>query len=194
MIEFDPKNIKIVPIDKIRANEWNPKVKDTEEYKKIVNSIQVNGFKQPIIVRSKKDGDTDYEILDGEQRWRACQELGFDKIYIYDAGDVPDDEAKSVTIWMETQVRFSELQLAPLVAELNELKIEMPYSDEEVEDYLNMLKFDFYAPEITYLKVRMTEEDLNAMKKVLTDYMEANNVDEVEAIMTLTEKGVKHYE
>lgn len=194
MIEFNPENVKLVSIDKIRVNSWNPKVSDTEEYKRIVDSIRVNGFKQPIIVRDNPEGDTEYEILDGEQRWRACRELGFDKIYIYDAGEVSDIDAKSVTIWMETQVKFSELELAPLVVELNKLDMKMPYSKDEIEDFSHMLEFDFSVPEVSYLKVKMAEEDLRETKKVIADYMNKNNVDEIDAILALTEKGINHYE
>ena len=32
-IKYDVKNISLVEIDKIRPNNWNPKDKETEEYK-----------------------------------------------------------------------------------------------------------------------------------------------------------------
>ena len=51
MKDFDPDNIKIVGIDEVKPNSWNPKLENTPEFQKIVESIQVNGFKSPIIVR-----------------------------------------------------------------------------------------------------------------------------------------------
>ena len=135
MKDFDPDNIKIVGIDEVKPNSWNPKLENTPEFQKIVESIQVNGFKSPIIVRETDEG---YEICDGQQRWTAAKQLGFDKIYIYNLGKISEAEAKSVTLWMETQVKFNEIELAPLVAELNDLKIDIPYSEDEVQDYIQI--------------------------------------------------------
>ena len=79
--DFDPSRILKVPIDKVEPNDYNPKKKDTPEYKKVVESLRVNGLKQPIFVR-EVDGNDNYVIVDGEQRWTAAKELGYKDIYI----------------------------------------------------------------------------------------------------------------
>ena len=33
MRDFDPNNIKIVDIEQVRLNDWNPKLENTPEYK-----------------------------------------------------------------------------------------------------------------------------------------------------------------
>lgn len=191
MKDFDPENIQIVGIDEVRPNSWNPKLENTPEYQKIVESIQVNGFKSPIIVREVEEG---YEICDGCQRWNAAKQLGFDKIYIYNLGKVSDSEAKSITIWMETQVKFDELQLAPLVAELNDLQITMPYNEDEVQDFINMLHFDFEGDGKINLSVKCTPEQFDKIKECLNVYIYNNEVEEDEALVEMVKQGVKRYE
>ena len=191
MKDFDPENIQIVEIDKVHPNSWNPKLENTPEYQKIVESIQVNGFKSPIIVREVEEG---YEICDGCQRWNAAKQLGFDKIYIYNLGKVSDSEAKSITIWMETQVKFDELQLAPLVAELNDLQITMPYNEDEVQDFINMLHFDFEGDGKINLNVKCTPEQFDKIKECLNVYIYNNEVEEDKALVEMVKQGVKRYE
>ena len=191
MRDFDPTNIQIVEIDKVRPNDWNPKLENTPEYQKIVESIEVNGFKQPIIVREVEDG---YEICDGCQRWTAAKQLGFDKIYIYNLGNIPEEEAKSITIWMEQQVPFDEMELAPIVAELSDLKIQTPYSEDEVEDFVNMLNFDFVGDGKETLSVKCTPEQFDKIKEAINVYVYNHEVEEDVALVEMVKLGAKRYE
>lgn len=63
--------IEYLPVDEIRANEYNPNKQTEDEFNLLVKSIQEEGFDQPIIVL-EKDGT----IVDGEHRWRAAISLG----------------------------------------------------------------------------------------------------------------------
>lgn len=112
--EFDPKKLKKVSISEVRENSWNPKDPDDPDYQKVLRSIQLNGLTQPIFVRENDNGDTKYEVLDGAHRLRACFELGYEEIYVYDEGTVPDELAKSLTIWHEVSVKTQKELLAPL--------------------------------------------------------------------------------
>lgn len=123
---------KFVPIDEVHMNDWNPKVKRSEEYYKVRQSIEVNGQVMPVVVRNAKSKDFKYEILDGEQRYTAMQELGFDDIWIVNLGDVSDAEAKSTTVWMEQAVPFDDNLLGELLVELRG-EVELPYTDEEID-------------------------------------------------------------
>lgn len=122
---------KFVPIDEVCMNNWNPKIKRSEEYYKVKQSIEVNGQVMPVVVRNAKSKDFKYEILDGEQRYTAMQDLGFDEVWIVNLGDVPDAEAKSTTIWMEQAVPFDDNLLGELLVELKG-QVELPYTDEEI--------------------------------------------------------------
>lgn len=191
MRDFDPDNIQIVEIDKVKPNEWNPKLENTPEYEKIVESLEVNGFKQPIIVREIDGG---YEICDGCQRWAAAKQLGFNKIYVYNLGNIPEEEAKSITIWMEQQVPFNEMELAPLIVELNGLKMDIPYSESEVEDFTNMLNFDFVGDGKETLTVRCTPEQLDKIKEALNVYIYNHEIEEDKALVEMVGLGVRRYE
>lgn len=141
-INFNPKNLKTVPIIDIKPNPWNPKDKDTEDYKKIKQSIELKGQRLPIIVREKGNR---YEVIDGEQRYTACKELGFQEVIIYNEGKMSDDEAKELTIWYQQQVPFNEVMLANLITEIvsNNPNYELPYTPEQIEDFKNMVDFDW---------------------------------------------------
>ncbi len=139
--DFDFTKLKQVPISSVRANGWNPKDKDTKEYKQVVRSIQENGLRDPVIVRELEDGE--YEIVDGEQRYTAAYELGYEKIWVYNEGKLDEKQAKALTIWYQVQVPFNDIDLSHLVVELDELSVSLPYTEVEIEDFKNMANFDF---------------------------------------------------
>ena len=126
------ENSKIEDINEVCFNPWNPKVKRSKEYEKVKESVRVNGLSMPIVVREINDDNYKYQVLDGEQRLTAALDLGFDKIWIVDLGEISDEEAKSKTIWMEMAVPFDQEQLGKLLVELVD-KVELPYSNNEIE-------------------------------------------------------------
>lgn len=190
--DFDPSRILRVPIDRVEPNDYNPKKKDTPEYKKVVESLRVNGLKQPIFVR-EVDGNDNYVIVDGEQRWTAAKELGYKDIYIYNYGNIPEEEAKALTIWMEVQVPFDELELATLIVEMKDLDIDLPYSDKEIEDFVAMADFDFTPPVkedepddgLMELKIRMTNSQLEFVNKCINAVVDKEGCEPSEALYVL---------
>lgn len=126
------ENSKIVDINEVCFNPWNPKIKRSKEYEKVKESVRVNGLSMPIVVREIDDDNYKYQVLDGEQRLTAALDLGFDKIWIVNLGKITDEEAKSKTIWMEMAVPFDQEQLGKLLVELVD-KVELPYTDNEIE-------------------------------------------------------------
>lgn len=142
-ITFDEKKLAIVPAKQVKPNNWNPKGKDTEEYRKIRKGIDLKGLRQPIIVRETKPDH--YEIIDGEQRWTAAAELGMPDILIYNEGKLSDQEARELTIWYQQQVPFEEVPLAKLVAEMMEEygvdTLELPYDEAELQDFKDLAGF-----------------------------------------------------
>ena len=114
-ITLDINKLKVVDINTIRPNTWNPKEKDTKEYQQVFTSVKVNGQMESIKVRQNTLGESLYEILDGEQKWRACIELGYDKVMIYDYGEVDDKRAIELTLWYEAHVSMKKALEAKLV-------------------------------------------------------------------------------
>lgn len=203
--DFDPSKIIKVPIDKVEPNDYNPKEKNTKEYKNVVESIRRNGFKQPIFVR-EEEGNDNYVIVDGEQRWTAANELGYKDIYIYNLGNISEEEAKALTIWFEVQVPFSEVELAPIVVELNKLDITLPYTDEEIVTFEKMTQFDFDAAyneegpqndelddEMKTLNIKMTPEQFETVDGAIKYIVEHEEVSEGRALELLCANGLTGY-
>ncbi|WP_072808902.1 ParB/RepB/Spo0J family partition protein [Rhodococcus zopfii] len=68
-----------VPIDRIEANPKQPRqVFDEEALAELVHSIREFGLMQPIVVR-RLEGDR-FQLVMGERRWRACQEVGLETV------------------------------------------------------------------------------------------------------------------
>ena len=95
---------------------------------------------------------------------------------------------------METQVKFNEIELAPLVAELNDLKIDIPYSEDEVQDYINMLHFDFEGDGKINLSVKCTPDQLDHIKQMLNVYVYNHEVEEAQALVEMVKSGGNRYE
>ena len=145
-IKFKPENIKVVGINEVKPNSWNPKNKNTEDFQKVKRGIELKGQRMPIVVRTTGSIDAAYEIIDGEQRYTACKELGFKKVLVYDEGKVSDKEAKELTIWYQQQVPFNELELAELIKELSDEfgdGLEVPFSSEEIDQMCQLSEFDW---------------------------------------------------
>jgi len=69
-----------LPIKDIRPNPFQPrKTVDPGALEELVSSIKQAGLLQPIVVRRANGGST-YELIAGERRLRACQQLGWERI------------------------------------------------------------------------------------------------------------------
>ena len=131
-LEDVKESSKIVDINEVCFNPWNPKIKRSKEYEKVKESVKLNGLGMPIVVREIEDDNYKYQVLDGEQRLTAALDLGYDKVWIVNLGQVSDEEAKSKTLWYEMAVPFDQEQLGKLLVDLVD-KVELPYSDAEIE-------------------------------------------------------------
>lgn len=189
--EYDKSKLIIIPIDRVKANSWNPKDKDTKEFRQVVRSLELYGFRQPILVR-EAENDT-FEILDGEQRYTAALELGYTDIPVYNLGVVSDTEAKAATIWMEVQVPFSEIDLSHLVVELDDANIALPYTEVQIADFRNMAEFNFGQYDeggedddedldVRTFKVVLGEEAYKIVMKAIDKIKEDNECSESRAL------------
>lgn len=68
------KEILMVPIEKIVANPYQPRIEFNQEgLMDLAQSIRENGLIQPITL---KENNGYYEIIAGERRYRACRMIG----------------------------------------------------------------------------------------------------------------------
>jgi ParB family chromosome partitioning protein len=74
----DDKNIVEIDLNLIEPNPNQPrKTFDIDKIQELADSIKEHGLIQPVIVKKVEDN---YQLIAGERRWRACIELGMDKI------------------------------------------------------------------------------------------------------------------
>lgn len=205
LANYDPKNIKKVKIDEVEVNDYNPKAKETKEYQNVVKSLRINGLQQPIMVRELNGK---YVIVDGEQRYTAAKELGFEEIYIYNFGEISDEDAKATTIWMEVQVPFDQIDLAPIALELHEQGFELPFTDLQLDDFKHIAEFDFdsYVAEDnlpvkddnsvkTYqIKIKLSKEQLDEINEAIKAMVEGENIGEAHALELLVAMGYEKYQ
>jgi len=71
---LDKLQIKYIPLNKLKPNEYNPNRQSEHEFELLCKSMEEDGFTQPII--AQQDGI----IVDGEHRWRAANALKMKEI------------------------------------------------------------------------------------------------------------------
>ena len=79
-------NVLRVPIDRIRANDYNPNRVAPPEFKLLVKSIREDGYTMPIVCYYNADDDM-YEIVDGFHRYEVMRK--HKDIYLRENGCLP---------------------------------------------------------------------------------------------------------
>ncbi len=72
-IKFPVLNVKMVDIDKVIANDYNPNKVAPPEMRLLKHSIEEDGYTQPIVTYYDKDNDI-YIVVDGFHRYRCAKE------------------------------------------------------------------------------------------------------------------------
>ena len=86
--------VEVAPSDVMPNSRQPRQVFDDDALAELVHSIREVGLLQPIVVRRRPDAkkkEPHYELVAGERRWRACQEVGMDRIPAI-VRDAADDE------------------------------------------------------------------------------------------------------
>lgn len=132
-------NIKAIPIDKIRANEYNPNSVAPPEMALLYDSIKEDGYTMPIVVCYDPDTDM-YEIVDGFHRYSIM--LKHKDIYDREHGMLPCSVIdKPITDRMASTIRHNRARgshdvdlMSNIVAEL----VEMGKSNAWISKHLGM--------------------------------------------------------
>ena len=74
-------NLVQLPLKDIRPNPYQPRRDvDPAALEELKSSIRQAGLLQPVVVRAAPGVDGAYELIAGERRLRACQQLGWERI------------------------------------------------------------------------------------------------------------------
>jgi len=89
------RQIKQIPLEKINRSPYQPRREfDPEALEELASSINARGLMQPIVVRNTPSG---YELIAGERRWRASQQLQLETISAV-VHDVSDESAIAMAL------------------------------------------------------------------------------------------------
>ena len=70
-----------IALELIERNPFQPR-RDFEQASidELADSIRKHGILQPLLVRTRPDGEAGYQLIAGERRWRAAQQVGMETI------------------------------------------------------------------------------------------------------------------
>ena len=91
---------RVLPVDLIERSRFQPRGEiNSESLADLADSIRAQGLMQPVVVRPLRDGagETRYELIAGERRWRAAQMAGLSEVPVV-VRDVPDDVALALAL------------------------------------------------------------------------------------------------
>jgi len=139
--------------------QWNYKEEDEAKTAALKQNIQRNGQLINSIVRPLPDGEGGFqadhenrvlfEIVDGNHRKDAFLELGIERVLCYNLG--PSTRAEAKRISAETDPKFDRdpIEFAEVLADIegefgrDDILDTLPFSDEELDNYDDMLDFDW---------------------------------------------------
>ena len=92
----DIRSLRHMPIELLHPSLNNPRKHFGDiELDDLARSIREKGLLQPLVVRSRADGE--YEIVAGERRWRAAQKAGVHEIPVL-IRELSDGEALEIAL------------------------------------------------------------------------------------------------
>ena len=146
------ENNLVVRIDQVKPNDFNPKPDFTQseelktEFEKLKESLRIHGQADPIQVR-EVEGDIPYEIINGEHRWLAMKELGFEKIEVKNLGKLTREEAiKHLLSFEELRIPLDVIEVAKILQNFKNSNVTiegLPYLQQEIDDKIALLEFNF---------------------------------------------------
>jgi ParB/RepB/Spo0J family partition protein len=80
--DADAIDFRMVPIDDIEGNDYNPNSMEAEFFEAVVTAVKEEGMNQPILCRPHPDKEGKFLIVDGEHRWKAAKIAGRKRIAI----------------------------------------------------------------------------------------------------------------
>ena len=115
----DEVDFRLVPINDVEANDYNPNDMEAEFFESIVAEIKARGMPQPILCRPNPAKEGKFLIVDGEHRWKGSKMAGRKRIAIV-VVPYTETEAKVRTLAMNSlRGNNIPIRLARLLVDLN---------------------------------------------------------------------------
>ena len=121
-------------INDIKPNKFQPrKIFDKNSLDDLVNSIKERGILQPIIVRPSSENNTKYEIVAGERRWLAAQQVGMHTVPVV---ITKIDDLKSLEFAIIENVQRNDLNPFEEAQGYQRLIDEFSYNQEKLSKFI----------------------------------------------------------
>lgn len=132
---------KIVDINQVFPNPWNPNMESITVYNSIKETIRQKGLIGTITVRDWKGS---YQIINGEHRWKILKELEWKEIPVESIGEISDDEAYFWTLKLNEGGKNDIEKLAKMYGEMSDGQLSLlGTTQEEIKNTKDLFKFDF---------------------------------------------------
>ncbi|ECJ9747345.1 chromosome partitioning protein ParB [Listeria monocytogenes] len=133
-LNFPVLDVKLVPTEKIIANDYNPNKVAPPEFELLVKSIEEDGMTQPIVAYYDKENDK-YIVVDGFHRYRACKE-------VFKAKEIPVVTIeKDLSNRMASTVRHNRARGTHQIQSMADLVVKLAqdgWKDDEIGSHLGM--------------------------------------------------------
>jgi len=127
-----------VPLDRVKANDWNPNRTAPRELYLLAVSVRADGFTQPVV--TVRDGDG-WVVVDGFHRWRVAVEYADIRESTADMLPIVELVGRTTNDLMASTVRHNRARGKHQVAGMGQLVFELlsgGWTDEEVCRELGM--------------------------------------------------------
>lgn len=133
-ITFPVLNVKMVDIDKVVANDYNPNKVAPPEMKLLRHSIEEDGYTQPIVTYYDSNNDT-YIVVDGFHRYRCAKEY----FHLKQIPVVTID--KDLTNRMASTIRHNRARGTHQINDMSKIVLDLTthgWTDEQISKHLGM--------------------------------------------------------
>lgn len=169
--------IEHLPIEELKPYRLNAKLHPQEQIKKIIRSMELTGFDQPIVVNKK-----DYSIIKGHGRLEAAIQMGMVTVPVI-VLDVSQDVADKARL-LDNKSAEGEYDIEKLLKELTRFQDDIDatgYGREELDKLLMELESQTVGIEVVE---HITEEKVIDFKP-----KEQKEVEDIEDVGNIKELG-----
>jgi ParB-like chromosome segregation protein Spo0J len=121
------EDIKMIAVDKLEPNDWNPQTMTDAKFNELVEEIREDGFDDSIHVVPHPDPTKVgiYRIINGEHRWQAARVLGISEIPCVVKDKWVDEKTQQIKTVRRNLLRgdLDRARFSKLVRQLNDVGI-----------------------------------------------------------------------
>lgn len=198
--------VLLVPVEKIHPNPWNKNAMGTHYFEALKANLSDSnvGFTTPIQVRPHPTIKGDYEIVDGEHRWKGAKEVGYREIPCLHLGEISDAllkymmlEANAIhgqTADEDLKKIVQEIQEDPIFQQMQNDLYTMLATEAPLDDGAKYALEEDELPnpdaiETTLVQLYLTDDQLDEYRRIVGQIRLSHGVTAEEAVLLM----VRHF-